>query len=39
MLLPNRDKAYIPEAKLVDYLLSETQAIGKSKAQISCLAR
>jgi hypothetical protein len=33
MQLPNRARAYIPQEKLVDYLLSETHAIGKSKAK------
>lgn len=33
MLLPNRYEAYIPPAKLTDYLLSTTHAIGKSKAK------
>lgn len=33
MRLPNRDKAYIPSAKLTEYLLSETHAVGKSKAK------
>lgn len=31
--LPNKDKAYAPQHKIVDYLLSETHAIGKSKAR------
>lgn len=31
--LPNKSKAHIPLRKLVDYLLSETHAIGKSKAK------
>ena len=31
--LPNKAKAYIPRRKLVDYLLSETHAVGKSKAR------
>jgi hypothetical protein len=33
MKLPNRAKAYIAPLKLKDYLLSETHAIGKSKAK------
>ena len=33
MLLPNRSEAYIPAPKLIDYLLSETHAVGKSKAK------
>lgn len=33
MKLPNRDKAFIPRNKLVDYLLSETHPHGKSKAR------
>jgi len=33
MKLPNYDKAYISERKLLDYLLSETHPIGKSKAK------
>jgi len=33
MLLPNRDKAHIPPSKLVNYLLSETHSVGKSKAK------
>lgn len=33
MLLPNRNKAYIPPPKLIEYLLSETHAVGKSKAK------
>jgi hypothetical protein len=33
MRLPNRDKAYIPSVKLTEYLLSETHAVGKSKAK------
>ncbi len=31
--LPNRMSAYIPADKIVGYLLSETHAIGKSKAR------
>ena len=33
MRLPNRNKAYIPLRKLELYLLSETHAVGKSKAK------
>lgn len=33
MKLPNRETAYIPSSKLADYLLSQTHAIGKSKAK------
>jgi hypothetical protein len=33
MLLPNREKAYVPEQKLTGYLLSLTHPIGKSKAR------
>jgi hypothetical protein len=33
MLLPNRDRAYVPESKLIGYLLSETHTVGKSKAK------
>lgn len=33
MNLPNRQQAYIPRAKLTAYLLSETHAVGKSKAK------
>lgn len=31
--LPNKSKAYIATSKIVDYLLSETHAVGKSKAK------
>jgi len=31
--LPNKANAYIPRRKLVDYLISETHAVGKSKAK------
>lgn len=31
--LPHRDKAYIPPRKVSAYLLSETHAVGKSKAK------
>ena len=31
--LPNKAKAYIPRRKLMGYLLSETHAVGKSKAK------
>ena len=33
MLLPDRNKAYVPPPKLTEYLLSETHAVGKSKAK------
>ena len=33
MLLPNREKAYVPRAKLRDYLLSGSHAVGKTKAK------
>ena len=33
MKLPFREHAFVPDAKLVDYLLSPTHPIGKSKAQ------
>lgn len=33
MKLPNREYAYIPPAKLLDYLLSETHSVGKSKSK------
>ena len=33
MKLPNREEAYIPSAKLSDYLLSSTHAVGKGKAR------
>ena len=33
MLLPNRSRAYVPLSKLTEYLLSETHAVGKSKAR------
>jgi|SRR5208337_1820118 len=33
MKLPNNEKAYIPPAKLIDYLLSETHSVGKAKAK------
>lgn len=31
--LPHRKNAYIPKEKLENYLLSETHAVGKSKAK------
>jgi len=31
--LPNKEKAYVPRHKIMNYLLSETHAIGKSKAR------
>ncbi|MCS6845893.1 MAG: hypothetical protein NZ528_16485 [Caldilineales bacterium] len=33
MELPNKAKANVPRRKLVDYLLSETHAVGKAKAK------
>lgn len=33
MKLPNREKAFIQPAKLIDYLLSETHAVGRAKAK------
>jgi len=33
MRLSNKEKAYIPPNKLTGYLLSETHAVGKSKAK------
>lgn len=33
MMLPNRENAYIPPAKLKDYLLSETHIDARSKAR------
>ena len=33
MKLPNRQKAYIPISKLIDYLLSETHITGKTKSK------
>jgi hypothetical protein len=32
-MLPNHKQAYIPESKLTKYLLSETHAVGKTKAK------
>lgn len=32
-MLPNAESAYIPLEKLTGYLLSETHAVGKSKAR------
>ena len=34
MKLPNREKAYIPISKLIDYLLSETHVTGKTKSKL-----
>lgn len=31
-MLPNAENAYVSREKLTDYLLSETHAVGKSKA-------
>jgi len=33
MNLPNYEKAYVPKQKLSNYLLSETHAVGKTKAK------
>jgi len=33
MELPNKAHAHIPPEKITDYLLSETHAVGKSKAR------
>jgi hypothetical protein len=33
MKLPFREHAFVPSAKLIDYLLSPTHPVGKSKAQ------
>ncbi len=33
MELPNKSKAYVSLEKITDYLLSETHAVGKSKAR------
>lgn len=33
MKLPYRQNAYIPKAKLIEYLLSQTHAVGKFKAK------
>ncbi len=33
MMLPNRQSAFVPEAKLSEYLISETHAVGKAKAK------
>ena len=33
MELPNREDAYVPDAKLIEYLLSETHAVGRWKAR------
>lgn len=33
MELPNKARAYIPVGKILDYLLSENHAVGKSKAK------
>lgn len=34
MKLPKKENAYIPVSKIIDYLLSETHTIGKSKAKL-----
>lgn len=31
--LPNKEKAYVPRHKIVNYLLSETHTVGRSKAR------
>ncbi|MFZ5921983.1 MAG: DUF6883 domain-containing protein [Chloroflexota bacterium] len=33
MELPNKFKAYVPGNKILEYLLSETHSVGKSKAR------
>lgn len=33
MILPNHEKAYIPAAKLYDYLLSVSHTVGQGKAK------
>lgn len=33
MKLPNNKNAFIPKEKLIDYLLSETHPVGRSKAK------
>ena len=33
MELPNKSQAYVSASKITDYLLSETHAVGKSKAK------
>lgn len=38
MKLPNRENAYVPLAKIKDYLLSETHSVGRSKAKFFRLA-
>jgi len=32
MKLPNSENAYVPSAKLVEYMLSEIHPIGRAKA-------
>jgi hypothetical protein len=34
MVLPHRESAYIPPAKLTGYLLSETHPVGRFKARL-----
>ena len=34
MKLPNREDAYIPSTKLIDYLLSKTHPIGRWKGRL-----
>lgn len=33
MKLPSREKAYVPPRKLIDYLLSASHPVGRSKAK------
>ena len=33
MKIPHNEKSYVSEQKLTEYLLSETHAVGKSKAK------
>jgi hypothetical protein len=33
MILPNREKAFVPAPKLHDYLLSTSHSVGRSKAK------
>ncbi len=33
MKLPHRENAYVPAAKLFDYLLSETHPVGRLKSR------
>ena len=34
MKLPHRKNSYIPKGKLINYLLSETHPVGRSKAKL-----